>query len=172
MFRNTGKGKYEHVSGSLGPAFTVPMVARGAAYADYDRDGDLDVIITNNHGPARLLRNDGGNQQKWICVKAVGSRSNRSGIGAVVRIQSASGKQWSMVRSGSSYASQSDLAQTFGLGGDAVVQALEVEWPSGAKDRVTNVAANQFVVVEEGKGIVSKQPVGVMTGAAGAKTAR
>jgi hypothetical protein len=91
-------------------------------------------------------------------VKAVGTKSNRSGIGAVVRIQSASGKQWSMVRSGSSYASQSDLAQTFGLGGDGVVQAIEVEWPSGAKDRVANVAANQFVVIQEGKGVVSKQP--------------
>jgi len=165
MFRNTGAGKYEHVSGSLGPAFAVPMVARGAAYADYDRDGDLDIVITNNHGPARLLRNDGGNQQKWISVKAVGTKSNRSGIGAVVRIQSASGKQWSMVRSGSSYASQSDLAQTFGLGGDGVVQAIEVEWPSGAKDRVTNIPANQFVVIQEGKGVVSKQPVAVMTGA-------
>jgi enediyne biosynthesis protein E4 len=169
MFRNTGNGKYEHVSGSLGPAFAVPMVARGAAYADYDRDGDLDVVITTNHGPARLLRNDGGNQQKWISVKAVGTRSNRSGIGAVVRIQSASGKQWSTVRSGSSYASQSDLAQTFGLGGDGVVQAIEVEWPSGAKDRVANVSANQFVVIQEGKGVVSKQPVGVMTGAGASK---
>jgi enediyne biosynthesis protein E4 len=169
MFRNTGKGKYEHVSGTLGPAFMVPMVARGAAYADYDKDGDLDVILTNNHGPARLLRNDGGNQQKWICVKAVGTKSNRSGLGAVVRVQSASGKQWSMVRSGSSYASQSDLALTFGLGADGVVQAVEVEWPSGTKDRAANVAANQFVVIEEGKGIVSKQPVAVMTGAAAAK---
>ena len=74
-----------------------------------------------------------------------------------------------MVRSGSSYASQSDLAQTFGLGGDGVVQAIEVEWPSGAKDRVANVTANQFVVIQEGKGVVSKQPVGVMTGGGASK---
>ena len=106
-----------------------------------------------------------GQQDKLAAAVAEQVASNRSGIGAVVRIQSASGKQWSMVRSGSSYASQSDLAQTFGLGGDGVVQAIEVEWPSGAKDRVTNIPANQFVVIQEGKGVVSKQPVAVMTGA-------
>jgi hypothetical protein len=157
MFRNTGNGNYEHTSGSLGPAFQVAQVGRGAAHADYDRDGDLDVLITNNHGPARLLRNDGGNRHKWISVKAVGTKSNRSALGAIVRVQSASaGKQWSTVRSGSSYASQSDLALTFGLGNDAVIQAIEVEWPSGIKDRVANVPANQFVVIEEGKGLIRR----------------
>ena len=169
MFRNAGKGKYEHVSGSLGPAFQVAQVARGAAYADYDKDGDLDVLITSNHGPARLLRNDGGNQRNWICVKAVGTKSNRSGLGAIVRVQSASGRQWSMVRSGSSYASQSDLAQTFGLAADAVIQSIEIEWPSGVKDRVANVPANQFVVIEEGKGLVSRPPAAVTTTAPAVK---
>lgn len=154
MFRNLGKGKYEHVSPSLGAAFNVAQVARGAAYADYDHDGDLDILVANNHGPARLLRNDGGSQNRWLCVKAVGRRSNRSGIGAIVRIQSAGGRQWTTVRSGGSYASQSDLAVTFGLGQDASVSALEVEWPSGTKDRLTNVAANQFLTIEEGKGLV------------------
>lgn len=154
MFRNAGKGTYEHVSPSLGPAFSVPMVARGAAYADYDRDGDLDILMTSNHGPARLLRNDGGNRNKWIAVKAVGTTSNRSALGAIVRIQSPSGKQWSMVRSGSSYASQSDLTQSFGLGSDAMVQSVEVEWPTGAKDRLTNVPANQLITIVEGKGQV------------------
>jgi hypothetical protein len=153
MFRNTGGGKYEHVSPSLGPAFGVPMVARGAAYADYDRDGDLDILITDNNGPARLLRNDGGNRNKWITIKAVGTKSNRSGIGAVIRVQSASGRQWSLVRSGSSYESQSDLAQTFGLGQDPAVQSIEIEWPSGVKDKTANVPANQVVTIVEGKGI-------------------
>jgi enediyne biosynthesis protein E4 len=157
MFRNTGNGNYEHTSGSLGPAFQVAQVGRGAAHADYDRDGDLDVLITNNHGPARLLRNDGGNRHKWISVKAVGTKSNRSALGAIVRVQSATaGKQWSTVRSGSSYASQSDLALTFGLGNDTVIQAIEVEWPSGIKDRVANVPANQFVIIEEGKGLIRR----------------
>jgi hypothetical protein len=83
-------------------------------------------------------------------------KSNRDGIGAVVRIESAGGKQWSMVRSGSSYCSQSDLALTFGLGKDTSVSAIEIEWPSGQKDTIANVSANQFLLVEEGKGIVSK----------------
>ena len=130
-------------------------MARGAAYADYDHDGDLDILISNNHGPARLLKNDGGNRNRWITIKTVGTKSNRDGIGAVVRVQSASGKQWSMVRSGSSYASQSDLAQTFGLGQDPVVQAIDVEWPSGVKDHAANVKPNQIVVIEEGKGMVA-----------------
>jgi enediyne biosynthesis protein E4 len=166
MFRNTGKGRFEHVSPALGRDFNVPQVARGAAYADYDRDGDLDILITNNHGPARLLRNDGGNRNHWISVKAVGTTSNRSGIGAVVRIQSASGQQWRTVHSGSSYCSQSDLALTFGLAKDPVVQAIEVEWPSGAKDRATNVPVNQFLRIEEGKGIVSKAGAVTLTEAA------
>ena len=155
MFRNTGNGQFENVSGSLGPAFAVAEVARGAAYADYDHDGDLDILISNNHGPARLLKNDGGNRNRWITIKTVGTKSNRDGIGAVVRVQSASGKQWSMVRSGSSYASQSDLAQTFGLGQDPVAQAIDVEWPSGVKDHAANLKPNQIVVIEEGKGVVA-----------------
>jgi enediyne biosynthesis protein E4 len=166
MFRNTGKGRFEHVSPSLGRDFNVPQVARGAAYADFDRDGDLDILITNNHGPARLLRNDGGNRNNWISVKAVGTKSNRSGIGAVVRIQSASGQQWRMVHSGSSYCSQSDLTLSFGLAKDPVVQAIEVEWPSGAKDRATNVPVNQFLRIEEGKGIVSQAGPVTLTEAA------
>ena len=109
-----------------------------------------------NHGPAYLYRNDGGNRNNFICIRTRGVKSNRDGIGAVVRIESAGGKQWNTVHSGSSYCSQSDLALTFGLGKDPTVSAIEVEWPSGQKDRITNVAANQFLIVEEGKGIVSK----------------
>ena len=153
MFRNTGGGAFEYVGASLGPAFNDPMVARGAAYADYDRDGDLDLVLTNNHGPAKLLRNDGGSRNNWVSVKAVGTKSNRSALGAVVRMRSASGKQWTAVRSGSSYCSQSDLVQTLGLGQDKEVLALEIEWPTGAKDRLTNVAANQFLTIVEGKGL-------------------
>jgi hypothetical protein len=156
LFRNLGQRKFENASNAVGAQFSRPIVARGAAYGDYDRDGDLDLLLTENHGPAFLYRNDGGNRNNFICIRTRGVKSNRDGIGAVVRVESAGGKQWSMVRSGSSYCSQSDLALTFGLGKDTSVSAIEVEWPSGQKDRIANVPANQFLVLEEGKGIVGK----------------
>ena len=156
LFRNLGKKKVENVTAAMGAAFNRPMVARGAAYGDFDRDGDLDALVTTNSGPAHLFRNDGGNQNNWLSVRTVGSKSNRDGIGAVIRVEAASGKQWNLVRSGSSYCSQSDLALTFGLGADRAVTALEIEWPSGTKQKLTNIAANQGITVEEGKGIVAQ----------------
>ena len=161
LFRNLGKKKFENVTAAMGAAFSRPMVGRGAAYGDFDRDGDLDVLVTTNSGPAYLFRNDGGNQNNWLAVRTVGTKSNRDGIGAVVRVESTSGKQWNRVRSGSSYCSQSDLALTFGLGADRTVTALEIEWPSGTKQRLTNIAANQGITVEEEKGIVSQWKPGV-----------
>ena len=154
LFRNTGQKRFEDATSGVGPAFVRPIVARGAAYADYDHDGDLDVLLTTNNGPAYLFRNDGGNANNWIAVRTRGVKSNRDGIGAVVRITSASGTQWSMVRSGSSFASQSDLTQTFGLGKDAAVSAIDVEWPSGAKDHITAAPVKQIVTIEEGRGLV------------------
>ena len=156
LFHNSGHGAFENASASVGEAFTRPMVARGAIYADYDRDGDLDVLVTTNHGPAYLLRNDGGNRNHFINIRTRGVKSNRDGIGAVVRIESATGKQWNVVRSGSSYCSQSDLALTFGLAKDPVVASIDVEWPSGAKDHLSNVPVDQFITIEEGKGIVAR----------------
>jgi enediyne biosynthesis protein E4 len=157
LFRNLGGGRFEPVGGAMGADFNRPIVARGAAYADFDHDGDLDVLITTNHGPAYLFRNDGGNRNHWLRVRTVGTRSNRDGIGAVVRVASAGGPQWSMVRSGSSYCSQSELIQTFGLGPDAEATELEIDWPSGAKQKLGRVAANQTVTVVEGKGIVAHE---------------
>jgi hypothetical protein len=157
LFRNLGSKKFEDVSTAVGPDFRRPIVARGAAYSDIDHDGDLDVLLTTNNGPAYLLRNDGGNRNNWICIRTVGTKSARDGIGAVVRVESASGKQWSMVRSGSSYCSQSDLALTFGLGKDPFVTAIEIEWPSGSKQRIAGVGVNQIITIEEGKGIVDRK---------------
>ncbi len=155
VFRNLGGGRFEPATAKLGAELNRPIVARGAAYGDIDRDGDLDVLLTSNHGPAYLFRNDGGNRNRWLCVRTVGTKSNRDGLGAVVRVTSASGKQWQMVRSGSSYCSQSDLALTFGLGKDPQA-TVEIEWPSGQKQRLANVPAGQLLTVQEGKGIIAK----------------
>ncbi|HSS76171.1 MAG TPA: CRTAC1 family protein [Thermoanaerobaculia bacterium] len=155
LFRNLGKGKFASSASAVGREFGRPMVARGAAYGDLDNDGDLDVVFTTNHGPAVVFRNDGGNANHWLRVKTVGTKSNRDGLGTVVRIASAGGKQWATVHTGSSYCSQSEIAPTFGLGPDKVVQTLELEWPSGTRQRFTNVPANQVVTVDETKGIVT-----------------
>jgi enediyne biosynthesis protein E4 len=155
LFRNLGNHKFENVSAQMGAAFNRPIVARGAAYADFDHDGDLDLLISTNHGPAYLFRNDGGNRNHWLSVRLTGTKSNRDGIGAVVRVQSAGGKQWNTVRSGSSYCSQSDLALTFGLGKDTGA-SIQVEWPSGSKQQIGNVAADQFLTIDEGRGITGR----------------
>ena len=151
LFHNNGKGKFEDVSKSVGTEFQRPIVARGAAYADFDHDGDLDVLITTNHGPAYLFRNDGGNRNHWAHFKLEGVKSNRSALGAVVTIESASGKQTQTVHSGSSYCSQSDLALTFGLGKDDAIRSLDIQWPSGRRDRFTSVKTNQFLKIREGQ---------------------
>jgi enediyne biosynthesis protein E4 len=154
LFRNLGRKKFENVSNAVGADFTKPLVGRGAIYGDFDRDGDLDVLLTSNNGPAHLYRNDGGNRNKWISIRTIGTKSNRDGIGASVAIVSASGRQWNVVRSGSSYASQSDLALVFGLGQDPIVTSIGVTWPSGTKQKFAGVATNQFITIDEARGIV------------------
>jgi hypothetical protein len=168
LFRNVGKGKFENATSGAGPAFQKALVGRGAIYGDYDRDGDLDILVTNNGGAPVLYRNEtnsgASSRANWLCVRTMGARANKDGIGAIVRVESASGKQWSQVHSGSSYASQSDLALTFGLGADRTA-TVDIEWPGGAKQRINNVAANQGIVVEEGKGIVSSWKPGALAAA-------
>jgi len=154
LFRNQGRGRFENVSAQLGPDFQRPIVARGAAYADYDRDGDLDILINTNDGRAVLLTNDGGNRNNWVTVRLTGTKCTRSALGAIVRITSALGKQWRTVHSGSSYCSQSDLALTFGLGQDRAISSLEVDWPSGTRQQFSNVSPNQFLTIDESRGIV------------------
>lgn len=162
LFRNEGNGKFQNVTDRVGSALRQPVVARGAAYADIDNDGDLDLILTTSNGPARLFRNDNGNKNDMLRVKTVGTRSNRDGIGAKLTLVSNHGlRQFAMVKSGSSYLSQSELPVTFGLGKpeDGTVLKLEIVWPSGHKDSIPGIKPDQFITVEEGKGIVSAQPV-------------
>ena len=154
LFRNRGKGKFEDVATNLGPALQKPIVGRGAAYADFDNDGDLDVVIMANNGYARLLRNDNGNQNDMLRVKTIGTRSNRDGIGAKVTVKTNKGTTlFAMVKSGSSYMSQSELPLTFGLGkpAEGKTVSLTIAWPSGHKDSIANVKPNQFLSVQEGK---------------------
>jgi hypothetical protein len=149
LFHNEGKGKFTNVSKSAGPDFQKAMVARGAAYGDLDGDGDLDVVINNNNGPACVFRNDGGNRNRWITIKTVGTKSSRDGLGAFVTVKSASGSQTQMVRSGSSYCSQSQLALTFGLGKDTRVDAIEIRWPSGIYQKLGAQSACRVLTITE-----------------------
>jgi hypothetical protein len=152
VFRNSGGGKFAETTASLGKEFGLPRVARGAAYGDIDNDGDLDLLIMTNAGPARLFRNDGGTNNS-LRVRLVGERSNKDGIGAVVKVGAGPDKQSLMMRSGSSYLSQSELVLTFGLGKKTQADTIEVSWPSGQVDRITNVPARQTVTIREGKGL-------------------
>jgi enediyne biosynthesis protein E4 len=167
LFRNLGKGKFEEVTAKAGSALQKPIVGRGAAYGDFDNDGDLDLLITANNGPARLLRNDNANENDMLRIKTVGTRSNRDGIGAKVTVKTNTGTRlFAMVKTGSSYLSQSELPLTFGLGkpeADKTV-SLEIVWPSGQKDAIRDVKPNQFITVKEGKGVVSAQPIVLVKG--------
>jgi enediyne biosynthesis protein E4 len=157
LFRNLGGGKFAEVTSDMGKAFAAPKVARAAAYGDIDNDGFLDVLLTTNAGPAYLFHSEGGTNHS-LRVKLIGAKSNRDGIGAVVRVNSGSDKQSKMLRSGSSYLSQSELVLTFGLGTQAKADSVEIQWPSGQVDKLSNVNTGQTVAVQEGKGIVSTRP--------------
>jgi enediyne biosynthesis protein E4 len=157
LFRNLGAGKFQEVTQQSGRVFAAPKVARGAAYADIDNDGALDLLVMTNGGPAYLFHSEGATNHS-LRVKLEGTRSNRDGIGAIVRVTSGNDKQWKMVKSGSSYLSQSELVLTFGLGDKNSADQIEVQWPSGQVDKLSKVPADQTIVVQEGKGIASSRP--------------
>ena len=163
LFRNLGGGKFQEVTAQVGTAFALPKVARGTAYADIDNDGFLDVLVTTNGGPVYLFHNEGGVNHS-LRVKLVGTKSNRDGIGAVVRVtfgdDNKKDKQWKMLRSGSSYLSQSELVLTFGLGAQSKADAVEILWPSGQVDKLTSINVGQTITVQEGKGIIASRAYG------------
>jgi hypothetical protein len=163
IFRNMGKGNFEEVTKSLGAAFDRPRVGRGAAYGDINNDGRLDLLLSTNGGPAYVFENDATGDaalQKSLRIKLVGTKSNRDGIGSTVKVTSAGGTQMQMMRSGSSYLSASELVLTFGLAQHDKADAIEIRWPSGQLDRLSNVSAGQTIVLTEGKGITASRKYG------------
>ena len=157
LFRNLGNGRFADVSSTAGPGLKILASSHGCAFADYDNDGDIDILVSNNNQPPTLLRNGGGNKRNWLLVKCLGTRSNRSAIGARVRVVTGQHAQMEEVISGSSFLSQNDLRLHFGLGQAKAADLVEVAWPSGLKESFRNVPANQVITIEEGRGIVKTQ---------------
>jgi hypothetical protein len=153
LFLNEGNGKFRDVAAEVGGGFASPRVGRGLSYADFDRDGDLDVLLTTNNGPAFLFRNDqlAGNHSVRLELK--GTKSNRDAIGACVQIFAGDLRQSRMVRGGSSYLSQSELPVTFGLGRRDKVDRLVIHWPSGRVEEYKNLPSQNAYKCLEGKGI-------------------
>lgn len=157
LFHNEGQGKFRQVESLVGKSFAQPKVARGAAYGDYDNDGDLDLLITTNNGPAYLYRNDETTNNS-IRFSTVGVRSNRDGIGTNIRIWTSGEMRWLTVKSGSSYLSSSDRRVTFGLGPHRHIERAVFEWPSGIKQELGKLEAGRTYVVQEAKGVIDDIP--------------
>ena len=159
LFHNQGGGKFVETTQSAGPDLNVPRVGRGAAYADIDNDGDLDILMTTNGGPAVLFRNEGTTNHS-LRIKLVGTKSNRDGIGTAVTVNAGGEKESLTLRSGSGYLSASELVLTFGLRQHQQADEIELRWPSGQVDHLSKVAAGQTITVREGAGIVQQRPYG------------
>jgi hypothetical protein len=153
LFRNLGTGQFQEMVAAEGTPLARRIIGRGAAYADYDGDGDLDLLLTTNQGPAYLLRNDTPRQSHFLRLKVQGTRSNRDGIGAKVRVYTAQGVLQKMVRTGSSYLSQSELTLTFGLGASTAIEKVQISWPSGIVDEVAEVAVDTTLLATEEAGV-------------------
>jgi hypothetical protein len=157
MFRNLGAGKFEKVSEQLGADFLKPTVGRGAAVADFDNDGDLDIAVSNSNDFPQLLRNDGGNANHWLEVMLVGVKSNRDGRGAALKLVSEGFVEYRQAQGGMSYMSAQDPRIHFGLGQRKTVESLEITWPSGLVDKLASVPTDQIITVKEGVGIIPRR---------------
>ncbi|HEX7958688.1 MAG TPA: CRTAC1 family protein [Terriglobales bacterium] len=156
MFRNTGRGILENVSHQLGADFELPRVSRGAAVADFDNDGDLDILVSNNGQAPQLLRNDGGNANHWLEILLIGTRSNRDAVGARVKLTAGDLVHFEQRKGGMSYQSAQDPRLHFGLGSRTQIDSLEITWPSGTVTKLEKLAVDQIIAVQEDKGIVER----------------
>jgi enediyne biosynthesis protein E4 len=160
LYRNLRDGRFEDVSARAGPGVVLASSARGVAFGDYDNDGDMDIVINNMNQTPILLRNDGGEKKRWLKVKVLGTQSNRTGLGARVRVVAGGHAQMDEVRSGGSYISQNDLRLHFGMGAVEQADLVEVRWPSGRVDTLKNVATNQLLWIKEGAGLLKAEKLG------------
>jgi hypothetical protein len=159
VYRNLGNGRFKDVSSEMGPGISEHFSSRGAAFGDYNNDGDMDVVILNMNDLPSLLRNEGGNKQNWIKIKLVGTQCNRTAIGARVRVITGKHVQMDEVHSGTSVMSQSDLRLHFGLGKVEMVDLIEVKWPTTQKiEKFSKIKANQIITIREGGGLSASVP--------------
>jgi hypothetical protein len=153
LFLNQGRGTFRDVAAAVGGGFATPRVGRGLACADFDRDGDVDLLMTTNNGPAVLFRNDQQAGHRSLRVRLVGTTSNRDAIGATVRIFHGGTSQWRMVKSGSSYLSQSELPVTFGVGSRDRIDRLVINWPNGRTEEFAKLETGRTYQCTEGRGL-------------------
>jgi hypothetical protein len=153
VYRNLKNGRFEDITERLGAPVTTPKAGRGAAFVDLDNDGDIDIVVNNVHDTPDLFRLTSDPSNHWVTIKLVGTTSNRSGIGARVRVRSAGGTQMDEVRGGGSYYAQNDLRVHFGLGKDTKIDVVEVRWPNGVEERWTDVPIDRIVTLKEGASI-------------------
>ena len=158
LFRNLGNGQFADVTSQMGASFNRPRVDRGAAFGDVNSDGAPDILISTTAGPVSLFLNEGETNNS-LRIKLVGVKSNRDGLDSVIKVQSGKMTQSQMLTSGSSYLSSSELVLTFGLGQQTKADSVEIDWPSGQKESLKNVAANQLITVKEGAGIIARKPL-------------
>ena len=156
LFRNLGGGRFEELLDAAGPAISEAHSSRGVAFGDFDNDGDVDILIMNMNEPPSLLRNDVSGRNRWLKVKLIGVKSNRSAIGATVIASWGERKQAQAVLAQSSFLSVNDPRLHFGLG-EATSARIEVHWPSGARETVGPVEANRLITIREGSGIVKNE---------------
>jgi hypothetical protein len=155
MFRNNGTGRFENVSSRLGPDLQLPRVSRGAATGDFDNDGDLDILVSNNGESPQLLRNDGGTSH-WLEILLIGTKSNRDAVGARLKVTAGDLVQYEERKGGMSYQSAQDPRLHFGLGEHTQIGEVEVRWPSGAVTKLQNLKVDQMITVKEDTGLIDR----------------